>query len=107
MTEDDSIDVLCTMQIVDLSWILKSFSDANATTTVNATTDAIATARAANKTCIFKSFFRNAWGNTKGSLALLNDCCYSAGGCFNPKCFYGNLDRYFVSGGGIGSGITK
>ncbi len=51
-----------------LSWIFKSFSDATAT------------ASAANKIWIFKSFPRNAKEHTRGSLALLNDWCHRASG---------------------------
>ncbi len=51
------------------SWIFKSFTDA--------------TAIAFSKTWIFYSFSRNAQGNTRGSLVLLNDCCHRAGGCFS------------------------
>ena len=59
-------------------WIFKSFS--------------VATASAVNKTWIFKSSSRNAQGNTGGSLALLNDCCHRAGGCFPSvsQTTYGN-----------------
>ena len=55
------------MRINHLSWIFKSFSHASVTATTDAT--------AANKTLILKSFSRN----TRGSLALLNDCCHRAG----------------------------
>ncbi len=74
------------IELIIQSWIFKSFSDAAATTdattdaTIDATTDA--TASAANKTGIFKSFSRNAYGNTRGSLALPNDCCQRAVWCF-------------------------
>ncbi len=61
-------------QKTKLSWIFKSFSDATDTT--------YATARAAYKAWAYKPSSRNAKENSRGSLALLNDCCHRAGVCF-------------------------
>ena len=46
-------------------------------------------------------------GNTRGSLALLNDCCHRTGGCFQvflrPPMETLFNDRYFLSGSGSGN----
>ena len=57
-------------------------SIATADATADTTADATATVSAANKTWIFKSFSVTPRKNTRGSLALLNDCCHRAGRCF-------------------------
>ena len=79
---------MCGLYLGHQSWIFKSFRDAAATTD--------ATTSAANKIWIFKSFSRNTLGNTKGSLALLNDCCQR---WVFPRPPMKTLfkDRYFVS----------